>query len=249
MKIKLIVYKISQKSFHSTKRYYTHIFLNFILLIKSYLYIIKILIIIFFNWNITIFIQIFNLYVTHNIEEEKIQYQLNFYNNLKSNKIKLYEKIKNPKISIISPIYNRGSYIIRHLRNMEFQSFHDIEMILVNDCSIDSFEEIIGRYRSKDKRIIILNNKKRKGTFKARNLGVLFAKGKYVIIPDPDDIISKNILFICYKYAERYKYDIIKFRVKTKNRIVDLKSFENLINELGDIQQPKLSTYLFYLNN
>ena len=50
----------------------------------------------------------------------------------------------------------------------------------------------------------------------ARNLGVLFAKGKYVNIPDPDDIISKNILSNCYKYAEKYKYDIIKFEVKKK---------------------------------
>ena len=83
----------------------------------------------------------------------------------------------------------------------------------------------------------------------ARNLGVLFAKGKYVNIPDPDDIISKNILSNCYKYAEKYKYDIIKFGVKKKNQIVNLKNIENLINELGDIHQPQLSTYLFYFNN
>ena len=248
MKIKLIVHKFSHKRFHTSKRYYTYNFLNFILLIKDYLYIIKILIIMFFNWNNIIFIQIFNLYITHNIEDEKIEYQFN-YNNLNSNKIKTHKTIKNPKISIITPIYNRQSYIMRFIRNMEFQSFQDIEIILVNDCSIDNFEEIIERYISKDKRIIILNNKKRKGTFMARNLGVLFAKGKYVNIPDPDDIISKNILSNCYKYAEKYKYDIIKFRVKIKNEIVNLKNLENLINELGDIHQPQLSTYLFYLNN
>ena len=248
MKIKLFVQKFSHKRFHTQKRYYTYNFLNFILLIKSYLYIIKILIIIFFNWNNIIFIRIFNLYITHNIEDEKIEYQFN-YNNLNSNKIKVYKKIKNPKISIVTPIYNRQSYIRRFLRNMEIQSFQDIEIILVNDCSIDNFEEIIERYILKDKRIIILNNKKRKGTFMARNLGVLFAKGKYVNIPDPDDIISKNILSNCYKYAEKYKYDIIKFRIKIKNEIVNLKNIENLINEFGDIHQPQLSTYLFYFNN
>ena len=248
MKIKLIVQKFSNKRFHNQKTYYTYNFLNFILLIKSYLYIIKILIIIFFNWNNIIFIQIFNLYITHNIEDEKIEYQFN-YNILNSTQIKVYKKIKNPKISIVTPIYNRQSYIMRFLRNMEFQSFKDIEIILVNDCSIDNFEKKIERYISKDKRIIILNNKKRKGTFMARNLGVLFAKGKYVNIPDPDDIISKYILSKCYKYAEKYKYDIIKFRVKIKNEIVNLKNLENLINELGEIHQPQLSTYIFYLNN
>ena len=249
MKKNSIFHIIIQKRFYSIKRNFTSIFLFIILLKKNHLYFIKILIIIFFNWNNIIFVKILNFYINHNIEVEKIEYQLNYYNNLKSNKIKVYKKIKNPKISIISPIYNRQSYLKKFLRNMEFQSFQGIEIILVNDCSMDNFEKIIEKYISKDKRIIILNNKKRKGTFIARNLGVLFAKGKYVNIPDPDDIISKNILSICYKYAEKYKYDIIKFRVKkTENEQVNLKNLKNLINGLGDIQQPRLSTYIFYFN-
>ena len=64
---------------------------------------------------------------------------------------------------------------------------------------------------TKNKRIILIKNKKNWGTFVARNLGVLVSKSKYVIIPDPDDILSRNIIRICLKYGEKYNYDIIKF--------------------------------------
>ena len=80
MKIKLFVQKFSHKRFHTQKRHYTDNYLNFILLLKNYLYIIKILIIILFNWNNIIFIQVFNLYITHNIEDEKIEYQFKYNN-------------------------------------------------------------------------------------------------------------------------------------------------------------------------
>ena len=37
---------------------------------------------------------------------------------------------------------------------------------------------------------------------------VLYSKGTYIILPDPDDILSKDILNICYKYAEKYNFNI-----------------------------------------
>ena len=209
-------------------------------------YFIKVIIFIFLNLNNIKFIHIFNLYITKIIGTVKFENQLNYYNNLKQKEIKVFKKIKNPKISIISPIYNRKSYIIQFIHNIQFQRFQDIEIILVDDCSIDNSKKIIKQYLAKDNRIIIINNKKRKGTFFTRNLGVLFSKGKYVVIPDPDDIISKSILSICYKYAEKYNYDIIKFNIKFNNGIINQ---NNLIYELGDIKQPELSTNLFYLNN
>ena len=94
--------------------------------------------------------------------------------------------------------------------------------------------------------MIIINNKKRKGTFFTRNLGVLFSKGKYVFIPDPDDIFSKSILSISYKYAEKYDYDIIKFDIKIINGLFNQGT---LFYEFRDLKQPELSTNLFYLNN
>ena len=188
----------------------------------------------------------FNFYISNTIETLKFENQLNYYNNVKSNIIKTYKKIKNPKISIISPIYNREIYIIKFLHNIQFQRFKEIEIILVDDCSIDNIMEIAKSHLKIDNRIKIINNKKRKGTFFTRNLGVLFSNGKYIITLDPDDIISKNILSICYKYAEKYNYDIIKFNFNFKNRVINR---NNLFLELGVKKEPELSTFLFYLNN
>ena len=91
----------------------------------------------------------------------------------------------------------------------------------------------------------IIKNQKNRGTFKSRNIGVLYSKGKYIIIPDPDDILSNNILRICYNFAEKYKYDFIRFNIYLGNRKLLLK---NIAKNLGGITiyQPELSIYIYY---
>ena len=167
-------------------------------------------------------------------------------NNLK--KLTRYEKIYNPKISIISPLYNRERYILRFLKSIQNQNFKDIEIILIDDCSIDNTVKLIETYKKIDQRLIIIKNKKNKGTFISRNLGVLFSKGNYITLPDPDDILSKNILNICYKYAEKYNLEIIRFNMLTENGKITL---SNIINNIENrpIYHPNLITYLFYGNN
>ena len=95
----------------------------------------------------------------------------------------------------------------------------------------------------------MLKNIINKGTFKSRNLGLLYSKGQYVIFPDPDDILSKNILNLCYRYTKKYKYKLIRFNIYSGN-IKNL-IFYRIINNLKNmpIYQPELSTYIFYGNN
>ena len=129
---------------------------------------------------------------------------------------------------------------------MQNQSFKDIEIILVDDNSFDNSIKLIEKYKKEDKRIVLLKNKKNRGTFVTRNLGVLKSKAKYIIIPDPDDIISKDIISNCYKYGEKYHYDIIRFNMYLGNgKILN----KNLVQKSGPIYKPELSTYLYYGNN
>ena len=95
----------------------------------------------------------------------------------------------------------------------------------------------------------MIKHKKRRGTFFTRNLGVLYAKGKYIIIPDPDDIINKNILSISYQYAEKFNYDIIRFNIYQGEEIINynIKAANALINT--KLIQPELSTSIFYVKN
>ena len=212
---------------------YNFIFIFFILLI-SFIHT-KI----FFMNNLGIFIR-------NKIEIKKIDNYFKYCIEFKINKIKHYKKIVTPLISIISPIYNKKPYILRLLKSIQCQSFQNFEIILVDDCSIDNSLDLINNYYRNDRRITIIQNKKRKGTFLARNLGVLYSKGKYVIIPDPDDILIKNIIIICYKYAEKFKYDIIRFK-HFRGKEINNKAFKENGNK--NLIQPEIYTNIFYLNN
>ena len=65
---------------------------------------------------------------------------------------------------------------------------------MIDDCSEDNSVKVIEEYQRKDERIILIKNKRNKGTLISRNLGALNSRGEYLIFPNPDDIISKNII-------------------------------------------------------
>ena len=162
--------------------------------------------------------------------------------------LKKHEKINKPKVSIICPIYNRERYIIRLMRSIQYQNFKDIEILFIDDYSTDNSVQILEEYKQYDKRIIIIKNKKNKGTYMNRNIGVLWSKGKYIIIPDPDDILSKTILKLCYKYAEKYNYEMIRFSIYAGN---DEITFEEFVKKFGNKQviQSEIPTNIFYGSN
>ena len=53
-------------------------------------------------------------------------------------KLNKKKKYKSPKISIISSVYNRGKYLFRFIKSLQNQNFNEIEIILIDDCSIDN---------------------------------------------------------------------------------------------------------------
>ena len=186
-----------------------------------------------------------NSYIENEKQIQKIENYFKFCNDFKSKKIRTFKKMKKPEVSIISPLYNRERYILRILRSIQYQTFHNIEIILVDDNSIDNSVQLIEELQQIDERILLIKNKKTKGTFVARNIGVQYSSGKYIIIPDPDDIISKDIVRTCYLYAEKFKYELIRFNSYIGGGKL---GFQELINitETGPVYQPKLSSEIFY---
>lgn len=158
---------------------------------------------------------------------------------------KKFKKTKIPKISIISSIYNRENFILRFLRSIQNQLFEDIEIILVDDGSLDKSIKLIEEFQKEDERIILVKQRKNKGTLISRNNGILFAKGDYLLISDIDDILSYNILDFCYQLAKNKDYEMIRFNLYYGNRtLFQSKIIKKIDSEL--IYQPKLSYYLFY---
>ena len=104
---------------------------------------------------------------------------------------------------------------------------------------------IIWYNQNQDERIQLLKLKKNRGTLIARNIGALFSKGDYIIIPDSDDILSNKILKICYNLSIRYKYEMIRFnQYEERSNGYWMKVFNGF--KIHEIYQPELSTFIFY---
>ena len=175
---------------------------------------------------------------------------INYLNFIKNKHIiiKKYRRIKKPKVSIISPIYNREKYIPKFLKIIQSQTFQHLEIIFIDDCSKDNSINLIKEYIDKDERILLIKNFFNRGTFISRNIGAIFSNSKYLILPDPDDILDKNIINICFKYSEKYEYDMIRFNIY---KISENKAY-NVYSQDKDrisIKQPELSRFMFYGNN
>ena len=103
-------------------------------------------------------------------------------------------------ISIIVPFYNVEQYIDRCIQSLITQTFRNIEILLVDDCSPDNTLEIGQKYAKTDSRIKILQYEKNRGLGGARNYGIQNAKGEYVLFVDSDDYIKANTIeVLCAK--------------------------------------------------
>lgn len=97
---------------------------------------------------------------------------------------------KEPFFSIILPFYNREKSLEACLESLVGQSFKDIEIIAVNDGSIDGSAEIVKSISRNSTIPITLINKINGGVSSARNIGIGQAKGQYVLFVDSDDSVS-----------------------------------------------------------
>ena len=206
------------------------------------------------------FITLFNLLI---ISLLKVEISINQIQNCKNEIIKIenykeinnkgillnkkkFKKAQKPKISIISPVYNRGQYILRFIRSIQNQYFNDIEIVLIDDFSNDNTSDIIKKCQKEDERIILIKHKKNKGTFMSRNNGAFISTGEYLIFPDPDDILASDILNYSYTKAKKKNYDMIKYNLYYGNKIKILKTITNI--KIQEVYQEKLSSFIFYGN-
>lgn len=95
-------------------------------------------------------------------------------------------------LSIIIPIYNAEKYLKKCLDSVLHQTFQNIEVICVNDCSKDRSLEILNSYALKDSRLKIINNETNLGPGANRNIGIKKSQGKYITFIDADDFYLHN---------------------------------------------------------
>lgn len=95
-------------------------------------------------------------------------------------------------ISVIVPVYNVEQYLASCIDSLIGQTYKDIEIILINDCSKDRSLEICNEYAKKDARIKVVNKEKNEGPGSARKSGVSVATGEWLCYVDSDDWLETN---------------------------------------------------------
>lgn len=103
------------------------------------------------------------------------------------------QTIDNVQVSIIIPAYNAARYIRKSIMSVLNQSVREIELIIVDDGSVDNTLAICQKLSAKDPRIYVIHQEN-KGVSAARNVALCAAKGKYICFLDADDWMPSNAL-------------------------------------------------------
>lgn len=115
--------------------------------------------------------------------------------------------MKQGQISVIIPVYNGEEYLKDCIDSIRYQTYSNLQIIIVNDGSTDSTDMICEQYARVDKRIQIVN-KKNAGLVAARKTGIEYASGKYIGFVDADDWIDKDMYESLLNVMEKYKCDL-----------------------------------------
>ena len=170
------------------------------------------------------------------------------------------------KVSVILPVYNVAPYLDETFASLLSQTLQEIEIIAVNDGSMDNSEDIIKKYAQQDARISYFSQENQ-GQSVARNLALQHAKGEYIYMMDSDDVLDDpEALRICYEYAERNKADFIFFDgdtlqeqgasfltwdYKRTDDLLEGKAYqgEELLNEMLDKWKHNCVVWLLLINH
>lgn len=128
-----------------------------------------------------------------------------------------------PQFSVIIPAYNRRDLTSRAIQSVLDQNFKSFEIILVDDASIESFDDLVLSFSDLRLRLIRLNVNV--GGAEARNIGIRNSRGLYVAFLDSDDYWEIDKLSICHDVISESlnkPYVVIHstFIKKNKNKIL-----------------------------
>ena len=141
-------------------------------------------------------------------------------------------------------VFNREDFVSEAIESVLNQSIKELELIIVDDASIDRSKEIIKSYIEKDKRIKIVLHEKNMGIARSTNDGIDIAKGKYVALIDSDDVWHREKL---EKQLQVLKNDN-NFIVWTNGILIDEsgKILGNTFVERNKSLNRKKTGYIFF---
>lgn len=117
-----------------------------------------------------------------------------------------------PKVSVIIPNFNHAKYLKERIESVLYQTYQDFELILMDDCSTDSSQEILDQYRNHPKVSQVIYNDQNSGsTFKQWKKGITLATGTYIWIAESDDWCEPTLLQTLIDGIEKDKNAVISY--------------------------------------
>ena len=153
-----------------------------------------------------------------NIFKKREKESKNYIENCLKEKLidkKKYNSIEKPLISVVLPSFNKEKVLMKSIRSIQNQSFKNVEIIIVDDCSRDNSKHYYNYLLKTEPRIRIFTHLKNMGVWRTRIDGVLYSRGKYIIHFDTGDLYSDEyVLEDAYNLVEKYNLDSIRMLFK-----------------------------------
>lgn len=147
----------------------------------------------------------------------------------------------NDLISVIVPVYNVEKYLRQCLTSLVNQTYRNIEVVMVDDGSKDSGGLICDEYAKKYQNFSVVH-KKNAGLGMARNTGLEYINGKYVVFVDSDDYVENTLIENLYKNLLKNKVDMCKGgfkRFTDANEVIFERKYNDVLYE-GDKAKTEL---------
>lgn len=148
--------------------------------------------------------------------------------------------VTSPLVSVIIPCYNAGRFVEQSVRSIMRQSYTNLEIITIDDCSTDDTLNTLEKLQKEDSRILLLKNKTNIGLVSTLNKGIKASKGKYIARMDADDIAFVERLSTQVKFLQQNanvamcggNYIMIDESGNAMNKLKFPSSYENIKAEL-----------------
>ena len=145
------------------------------------------------------------------------------------------------KVSIVAAVYNVAPYLSNFIDSVLNQTYHDWELLLVDDGSTDESGRLCDDYLRIDSRIRVIHQPN-EGVSSARNAGIKEANGDWLLLPDADDLLSFDALetllsyakedvdLVCAAYTRYVQGELVPERVISETKKVSVSEY---VDEIG----------------
>ena len=119
-------------------------------------------------------------------------------------------KVTNAKVSVIVPLYNMDTLISKCIESLINQTYHNIQIIVIDDGSTDRSGEIADEYKDTDSRIMVIHHSQNLGIANGINTGIKNSTGSYILFLDSDNYIASNMIEILMQTMNTCDCDVVQ---------------------------------------